>query len=110
MSEVDMLCLWLSSDPDYILDQCGDILTINEFREAQMQSSAVDKMRLLLKIIIKKGEDTAQCFLKILRQHQAHYPQLQQFFNPSVEGNDQFVIFLYTVVVFTAQTSTCILP
>ncbi|KAM7380841.1 hypothetical protein PAMP_004113 [Pampus punctatissimus] len=86
LSDVDKLCMWLSSDPDYILDQCGDILTRNEYKEVEKQRSALDKMETLLKIM-QKGEDKAQSFLEILRQHQAHYTQLQQFFKASAEGS-----------------------
>ncbi|KAM7407805.1 hypothetical protein PAMA_003526 [Pampus argenteus] len=85
LSDVDKLCTWLSSDPDYILDQCGDILTRNEYKEVEKQSGALDKMETLLKIM-QKGEEKAQSFFEILKQHQAHYPQLQQFFKAS-EGS-----------------------
>lgn len=86
-SEQERLCLWLKDDPDYILDQCGAILLMNDFKEVQKQNSALEKMRLLLKIIIQKGGDTCQSFVDILRQHQAHYRQLQQFFNPHTPGS-----------------------
>uniref|UniRef100_A0A3Q1FCL8 CARD domain-containing protein n=1 Tax=Acanthochromis polyacanthus TaxID=80966 RepID=A0A3Q1FCL8_9TELE len=85
-SEQNRLCSWLSEDPEYILEQCGDVLSMNEFREVQKQKCDLDKMRLLLKKIIHKGEETCQSFVDILRQHQAHYPQLQQYFNPHTQG------------------------
>lgn len=84
----DKLCAGLSGDPDYILDQCGDILSVNEFREIQKQSSALDKMRVLLNIIIQKGEETCLRFIHILGQHKAHYHQLQRLFNPNTAGKD----------------------
>ncbi|XP_040914001.1 uncharacterized protein LOC121194919 isoform X1 [Toxotes jaculatrix] len=90
-SEQDRLCVWLSCDPDHILQQCGNILTMNEFLEVKNHSSALEKMRLLLKIIIEKGGNTCQSFLDILRQHQAHYPELQQLFSSNTQGiMDQF--------------------
>lgn len=85
-SEQDKLCLWLSADPDHILKQCGDMLSMNEFLEVQKQSSALDQMRVLLKTIILKGGETCQSFFDILRQHRAHYQQLEQLFSPNTEG------------------------
>lgn len=85
-SEQDKLCKWLSSDPDYILNECGDILSRNEFREVENQSDALDKMRMLLKIIIQKGSESCQSFWEILKEHQVHYPQVQQLFHPNTAG------------------------
>lgn len=105
-SEQDKLCMWLSVNPDYILDQCGDILSMNEFREVKKQSSALDKMRVLLKIILQKGGETCQSFTDILRQHQASYQQLQQLFNPNTAGKDLQGKFLDTALVCTAYTAS----
>ncbi|XP_033990576.1 uncharacterized protein LOC117485976 isoform X1 [Trematomus bernacchii] len=77
------LCTWLSEDPDFILTKCGNILLMNEFREVQERSNALEKMEVLLSTIIKKGDDTCQSFLDILEENQAHYQQLKQLFNPA---------------------------
>ncbi|XP_034077421.1 uncharacterized protein LOC117549532 [Gymnodraco acuticeps] len=77
------LCTWLSEDPDFILTKCGNMLLMNEFREAQKQSNALEKMEVLLSIIITKGDDTCHSFLDILKENQAHYKQLKQIFNPA---------------------------
>lgn len=63
-------------------------------------------MRALLKIILQKGEDTAQCFYDILRQHQAHYPQLQQVFNSSAQGSATPTVFADDSSVVTAREIT----
>ncbi|XP_056245594.1 uncharacterized protein si:dkey-10c21.1 [Seriola aureovittata] len=86
-SRQSQLCMWLSDDPDYILEQCEDMLSMKEFRDIQKQSSDLEKMRLLLKITIEKGRDTCQSFSDILRQHQAHYQQLQQLFSSNAQGS-----------------------
>lgn len=86
-SAEDKLCAWLSTDPDHILDQCGDILSRNEFRMVEKQSSASDQMRVLLQTIIQKGEKTCESFFDILKQQQGHYPQLQQLFKPDTAGS-----------------------
>uniref|UniRef100_A0A3B4U090 CARD domain-containing protein n=1 Tax=Seriola dumerili TaxID=41447 RepID=A0A3B4U090_SERDU len=90
-SKQSQLCMWLSADPDYILQQCVDMLSVKEFRDIQKQSSDLEKMRLLLKITIEKGRNACQSFSDILRQHQAHYQQLQQLFSPNAQGKDQSV-------------------
>ncbi|XP_078142123.1 uncharacterized protein LOC144539851 [Centroberyx gerrardi] len=99
----DKLCMWLSSDPDYILDQCGDILTMNQFRQAKKPSSAGEKMRMLLQIIIEMGEDTCQRFYDILKQHQAHYQQLQQFFTDNAQGSCRPKVFADSNGVVTTR-------
>ncbi|XP_071382795.1 uncharacterized protein [Centroberyx affinis] len=99
----DKLCMWLSSDPEYILDQCGDILSRNQFRKVEQQSSAVEKMRMLLKIIIEMGEDTCQRFYDILKQHQAHYQQLQQFFADNAQGSCRPKVFADNNSVVTTR-------
>lgn len=87
----DNLCTWLSSKPDYIIEQCGNILTMNQFKEIKNQSNAEEKIRVLLRIIIEKGEDTCQRFCEVLKEHQAHYQQLQHFFNtPGSHGPKVF--------------------
>ncbi|XP_035460555.1 uncharacterized protein LOC118283032 isoform X2 [Scophthalmus maximus] len=86
-SEQDRLCMWLSDDPDHILQECGNILSLNEFLAIHKQSSAYEKMRELLKIITEKGGDACQSFFDILRQNQACYPKLQQLFSPNTQGN-----------------------
>ncbi|XP_033473436.2 uncharacterized protein LOC117251341 isoform X1 [Epinephelus lanceolatus] len=98
------LCMWLSSDPDYILEKCGDILSMNEFREVQRQSSALDKMKVLLKIIMQKGGDTPQYFLDILKQHQSHYQHVPQLFNPNTESSPTPTVFADGSSVVTART------
>ncbi|XP_071338592.1 uncharacterized protein [Trachinotus anak] len=105
-SEQDQLCMWLSDDPDYILDQCGDILSRNEFRQVEKQSSALEKMRALLKMIIEKGKDACQSFFDILRQHQAHYRQLQQLFSPKTQGSAARTVVADSGSVVTAREIT----
>lgn len=83
--------MWLSDDPDHILQECGNILSLNEFLAIHKQSSAYEKMRELLKIITEKGGDACQSFFDILRQNQACYPKLQQLFSPNTQGKDQSV-------------------
>uniref|UniRef100_A0A665VFK8 CARD domain-containing protein n=1 Tax=Echeneis naucrates TaxID=173247 RepID=A0A665VFK8_ECHNA len=90
-SKKERLCELLSRDPSYILEQCGDILSMNEFKEVQKQSSAPEKMSMLLKIIIEKGGDHCETFWDILRQHQNHYGQLPQLLCSSTQGKDQSV-------------------
>ncbi|KAL7384997.1 hypothetical protein ABVT39_013214 [Epinephelus coioides] len=98
------LCMWLSSDPDYILEKCGNILLMTEFREVQRQSSALDKMKVLLKIIMQKGGDTPQHFLDILKQHQSHYQHVPQLFNPNTEGSPTPTVFADGSSAVTART------
>ncbi|XP_040914003.1 uncharacterized protein LOC121194919 isoform X2 [Toxotes jaculatrix] len=105
-SEQDRLCVWLSCDPDHILQQCGNILTMNEFLEVKNHSSALEKMRLLLKIIIEKGGNTCQSFLDILRQHQAHYPELQQLFSSNTQGPPTPTVFADGNSVVTTREIT----
>ncbi|XP_076731407.1 uncharacterized protein LOC101472163 isoform X2 [Maylandia zebra] len=84
-SQLNRLCVWLSSDPEYILAHCGDILSVNEYKKVIKQSSGSEQMRELLEIIIQKGEDTCQNFIDTLRKHQGHFPQLKQFFVTEAE-------------------------
>ncbi|XP_042349967.1 uncharacterized protein LOC121948634 [Plectropomus leopardus] len=93
VSQKDKLPLWLSSDPDYILRQCGDILSMNEYFGVQTQGSPLDKMKALVKIIMQKEGGAPQRFLDILLQHQARYQQLQQFFNSNTEGSSKPTVF-----------------
>lgn len=85
-SQLNRLCVWLSSDPEYILEHCGDILSVNEYKKVIKQSSGSEQMRELLEIIIQKGEGTCQNFIDTLRKHQGHFPQLKQFFVTEAEG------------------------
>lgn len=84
-SQLNRLCVWLSSDPECILEHCGDILSVNEHKKVK-QSSGSEQMRELLEIIIQKGENTCQNFIDTLRKHQGHFPQLKQFFVTETEG------------------------
>ncbi|CAI5656759.1 unnamed protein product [Oreochromis niloticus] len=86
-SQLNRLCVWLSSDPEYILEHCGDILSVNEYKKVIKQSSGSEQIRELLEIIIQKGEDTCQNFIDTLRKHRRHFPQLKQFFVTEAEGN-----------------------
>ncbi|KAM9709575.1 uncharacterized protein ACNS7B_023829 isoform 2-T2 [Menidia menidia] len=101
-SELDSLSVWLSEDPDYIIDECGDILTVNEYKEVKKQANASDKMKMLLNTIIDQGGDTCRSFLDILKKSQEHYPQLEQFFNPRSHGSNPSV-FADKSSVVTAQ-------
>ncbi|XP_029967326.1 uncharacterized protein LOC115402859 isoform X2 [Salarias fasciatus] len=85
-SEQSRLRAWLSEDPDHIVDQCGDILSMNQCKEVQKQTSASEKIRVLLEIIINKGEGTCQSFIDILELNRDHYRDLQQFFS-SAQGS-----------------------
>lgn len=85
-SQLNRLRIWLSSDPKYILEHCGDILSVNENKKVIKQSSGSEQMRELLEIIIQKGEDICQNFIDTLRKHQGHFPQLKQFFVTEAEG------------------------
>ncbi|XP_070694614.1 uncharacterized protein [Pempheris klunzingeri] len=102
----DKICSWLSADPDHILKQCGEILSMNEFLEVQQQSSALDKTRVLLKIIIQKGGESCQTFFEILRQNQAHYQQLQQLFHPNTEESPTATVVADGSSVVTAREIT----
>lgn len=84
-SQLNRLCVWLSSDPEYILEHCGDILSVNEYKKVIKQSSGSEQMRELLEIIIQKGENTCQNFIDTLRKHQGHFSQLKQFFVTEAE-------------------------
>ncbi|XP_026231572.1 uncharacterized protein LOC113172764 [Anabas testudineus] len=99
----DRLWQWLSSDPGFILNHCERILFMNEYREIERQSSALEKMQLLLKIIIEKGDDSCQSFVDILRIHQAHYWQLQQFFKPNTQGSSSPTVVADGGSVVTAR-------
>lgn len=46
----DRHCEWLSSYPDFILSKCDGILFMNEYREIEKQSRALEKISMLLKI------------------------------------------------------------
>lgn len=89
----DKLCLCLSTNPDFIIDKCGDILTRNESLKIEKQNSGLEKMRALMKIITGKGDDVCQTFLGILKQHQTRYEQLPQLFT---QGKDQSVKIIIT--------------
>ncbi|XP_029386775.1 uncharacterized protein LOC115062285 [Echeneis naucrates] len=102
-SKKERLCELLSRDPSYILEQCGDILSMNEFKEVQKQSSAPEKMSMLLKIIIEKGGDHCETFWDILRQHQNHYGQLPQLLCSSTQGSPAPTIFADSGSVVTMK-------
>ena len=92
MSDVDKLAKLLSSDTDFILDKCEDMLSMKKGKEIEKQKTPMDKMKLLLKTI--KGDEATKCkFCDILREHQAHYPSLQQELKSGAQGN------VYTAVV-----------
>lgn len=99
-SERDRLCVWLSEDPDYIVAQCGDILSMNEWKEVEKQRSASEKVRVLLEIIINKGAEVCRSFMDVLQQNQDHYRQLQQFFSPPSQASVTPKVFTdkYSVV------------
>ncbi|XP_035460554.1 uncharacterized protein LOC118283032 isoform X1 [Scophthalmus maximus] len=105
-SEQDRLCMWLSDDPDHILQECGNILSLNEFLAIHKQSSAYEKMRELLKIITEKGGDACQSFFDILRQNQACYPKLQQLFSPNTQGSHNPTVVAVGNSVVTAREIT----
>ncbi|XP_028993126.1 uncharacterized protein si:dkey-10c21.1 [Betta splendens] len=75
------LCELLSNDPDYILEECGDLLSMNEYRQIEKQTCALQKMNLLLSKV-KQQEETCQSFDAILRKHGDHY---QQWLSPTPE-------------------------
>ncbi|KAF3842834.1 hypothetical protein F7725_001683 [Dissostichus mawsoni] len=45
-SDKARLCTWLSEDPDFILNKCGNILLMKEFLEVQKRSNALEKMEI----------------------------------------------------------------
>ncbi|XP_041858298.1 uncharacterized protein si:dkey-10c21.1 [Melanotaenia boesemani] len=102
-SEQEKLSMWLSSDPDYILEQCGDILSINEWKEVQKQTAALQKTNKLLNIIIHKGGDTCQSFLEILRENEGRYQDLHQFFHPTTQGSTPPTVFADNSSAVTAR-------
>uniref|UniRef100_A0A672IDI3 CARD domain-containing protein n=1 Tax=Salarias fasciatus TaxID=181472 RepID=A0A672IDI3_SALFA len=110
-SEQSRLRAWLSEDPDHIVDQCGDILSMNQCKEVQKQTSASEKIRVLLEIIINKGEGTCQSFIDILELNRDHYRDLQQFFS-SAQGLFEsiipasgmcFTVFMSKCFIFTGS-------
>lgn len=92
-SEQARLCEWLSEDPEFILDQCGDILSMNDYKTVQKQTSASEKTGKLLEILVNRGEEPCLSFIEILKQHQAHYKPLQQFFSPNKDGSFSSKVF-----------------
>lgn len=83
--------MWLSHDPDHIISQCEGILLMKDSREIEKESDPREKVKVLLQIIIAKGEDDCQSFFDILEKQQEHYEQLKQIFCPDVRGRDQSV-------------------
>ncbi|CAK6963704.1 uncharacterized protein si:dkey-10c21.1 isoform X1 [Scomber scombrus] len=92
MSDEDKLAKLLSSDTDFILDKSEDILSMKEGKEIQKQNSPLGKMKLLLKTI-KGNEATACKFCDIVREHQAHYPSLQQELKSGAQGSSTPTVF-----------------
>lgn len=62
---------------------------MKDSREIDSQKDPLEKMKVLLQIIIKKGSGACQSFLDILEKQQKHYKQLKQLFSPDVQGKDQ---------------------
>uniref|UniRef100_A0A3B5M632 Family with sequence similarity 171 member B n=1 Tax=Xiphophorus couchianus TaxID=32473 RepID=A0A3B5M632_9TELE len=79
--------LWLSADSAHILNECGDILSVNEHKKIT-EKPKEEQMSLLLEMIIRKGPDTCEAFMDILRSNQGRYHQLQQFFSSSSDGQE----------------------
>ncbi|XP_014900635.1 uncharacterized protein LOC106955145 isoform X1 [Poecilia latipinna] len=102
-SQQDKLSQWLSADSGHILDECGDILSVNELKKITGQPKE-EQMSLLLKLIISKGADACEAFTDILRRNQGQYHQLQQFFRSSSDDSAVTSIFADENSVVTSRT------
>ncbi|CDQ75016.1 unnamed protein product [Oncorhynchus mykiss] len=87
------LVQWLSTDPEYIIEKCEDILSVEQGKAVSSQATAAEKICLLLNEIMKNGEGAREKFNEILQKEKARYPGLQQHFSK----NTQEVSFSTTV-------------
>lgn len=68
-SKKEELCKCLSNNPDNIIEQCGNILTINDLKDLNKESTAEKKSSILLSKFVKMGEK-CQAFKDILEIEQ----------------------------------------
>ncbi|XP_032424726.1 uncharacterized protein LOC116723733 [Xiphophorus hellerii] len=102
-SQQDNLSLWLSADSAHMLNECGDILSVNEHKKIT-EKPKEEQMSLLLEMIIRKGPDTCKAFMDILRRNQGRYHQLQQFFSSSSDDLPVTSMFADENSVVTSRT------
>ncbi|XP_054908875.1 uncharacterized protein LOC129374455 isoform X2 [Poeciliopsis prolifica] len=102
-SQQDQLSLWLSADSAHILNECGDILSVNEYKQIAEQPKG-EQMSHLLKVIISKGPNSCEAFMDILRRNQGWNHQLQQFFRSSSDDSAVASIFADENSVVTCRT------
>lgn len=80
------LVQWLSTDPEYIIEKCEDILSVKQGKAVSSQATAAEKICLLLNEIMKNGEGACEKFNEILQKEKARYPGLQQHFSKNTQG------------------------
>ncbi|XP_023866724.1 protein mono-ADP-ribosyltransferase PARP15-like isoform X2 [Salvelinus sp. IW2-2015] len=84
---------WLSTDPEYIIEKCEDILSVKQGKAVSNQATAAEKICLLLDEIKKKGEGACVEFYEILKKEKAHYPGLQQHFSKNTQVSSRPTVY-----------------
>ncbi|XP_041699722.2 uncharacterized protein LOC121536483 isoform X1 [Coregonus clupeaformis] len=87
------LCLWLSKDPEYIIEKCEDILSVKQGKAVSNQATVPAKICLLLDTIMEKGECACVEFHEILKKEQARYPDLQQHFSKCTQVSSSPTVY-----------------
>ncbi|XP_024266414.1 protein mono-ADP-ribosyltransferase PARP15 isoform X2 [Oncorhynchus tshawytscha] len=93
MSKKTELCQWLSTDPEYIIEKCEDILSVKQGKAVSSQATAAGKIFLLLDEIMKNGEVACEAFNEILQKEKAHYPGLQQHFSKNTQVSSSPTVY-----------------
>lgn len=77
----------LSTDPEYIIGKCEDIISsFKQGKDVSNQATAAEKIDLLLDEIMKKGEGSCEEFIEILKKEKEHYPGLQKHLKKNTQG------------------------
>ncbi|XP_055733800.1 protein mono-ADP-ribosyltransferase PARP15-like [Salvelinus fontinalis] len=84
---------WLSTDPEYIIEKCEDILSVKQGKAVSNRATAAEKICLLLDEIQKNGEDACVEFYEILKKEKAHYPGLQQHFSNNTQVSSSPTVY-----------------
>uniref|UniRef100_A0A4W5R6L2 Poly [ADP-ribose] polymerase n=1 Tax=Hucho hucho TaxID=62062 RepID=A0A4W5R6L2_9TELE len=83
----------LSTDPEYIIENCEDILSVKQGKAVSNKATAAEKICLLLDEIMKKGEDSCVQFIEILKKEKEHYPGLQQHFSKNTQVSSSPTVY-----------------
>lgn len=84
----------LSTDPEYIIGKCEDIISsFKQGKDVSNQATAAEKIDLLLDEIMKKGEGSCEEFIEILKKEKEHYPGLQKHLKKNTQVSSSPTIY-----------------